>query len=149
MTDFYPYVTVLAPVASSVLVALLSNWDKINPSKKKIQDIYEDSKATKEMVNNLEKEMQPLKEATRTSLQTMILEKCRKIQISIDSGEKDYSEQLKQLIILYKEYWLCKFNHQGQLYFDNTIKRASEDDNILVRELMNTYFPEYAPAKEE
>ena len=100
---------------------------------------------TKQEVDNLSNEMQRMQSAQRTALQTQILQACKRINIAIDKGDIDYEEDLKQLIILYKEYHLCGFNHQGQLYFNNTIEKASEHNNVLVRELMNTYFSDYEP----
>ena len=137
--------TVGSPALSAILVALFNNWDKINPSKKQ-------TKETLDVVTNLSADMKDVKEdmvrmqsAQRTGLQTQILEKCRRINIAIEKGDVDYEEELKQLIILYKEYHTCGFNSQGRLYFNDTIERASEHNNVLVRELMNTYFADYEP----
>lgn len=137
--------TVGSPALSAILVALFNNWDKINPSKKQ-------TKETLDVVTNLSADMKDVKEdmvrmqsAQRTGLQTQILEKCRRINIAIERGDVDYEEELKQLIILYKEYHTCGFNSQGRLYFNDTIERASEHNNVLVRELMNTYFADYEP----
>ena len=91
--------------------------------------------------------MQKMSSAQRTGLQTQILEKCKRIQQAVDA-DKDFSEELKQLIILYREYYLCGFNSQGRLYFNDTIDKASRANNVLVRELMNTYFSEYDPESE-
>lgn len=136
---------VVSPPLSVILVALFNNWDKINPSKKQ-------TKETHDVVMNLSADMKDVKEdmvrmqsAQRTGLQTQILEKCRRINIAIEKGDVDYEEELKQLIILYKEYHMCGFNNQGKLYFNDTIERASEHNNVLVRELMNTYFANYEP----
>jgi hypothetical protein len=96
-------------------------------------------------MDNMKHGMDRMQSAQRTSLQTQILEKCRVIQLAVDDGETDYSEELKQLIILYREYHLCGFNSQGKLYFNDTIQLVSEHNNVLVRELMNTLFPEYDP----
>lgn len=137
--------TVGSPALSAILVALFNNWDKINPSKKQ-------TKETLDVVTNLSADMKDVKEdmvrmqsAQRTGLQTQILEKCRRINIAIEKGDVDYEEELKQLIILYKEYHTCGFNSQGRLYFNDTIERASEHNNVLTRELMNTYFANYEP----
>jgi hypothetical protein len=137
--------SIVAPVISAVLVAILNNWEKINPGKKR-------TKETLKVVNELSDDMKGMKvgmdrmqSAQRTSLQTQILEKCKVIQLSVKDGEIDYSEELKQLIILYREYHLCGFNSQGKLYFNDTIQMVSEHNNVLVRELMNTLFPEYEP----
>ena len=130
---------------SAVTVALLENWDKINPDKKRIREMLQTVTDTKQEVDNLSNEMQRMQSAQRTALQTQILQACKRINIAIDKGDIDYEEDLKQLIILYKEYHLCGFNHQGQLYFNNTIEKASEHNNVLVRELMNTYFSDYEP----
>ena len=78
-------------------------------------------------------------------MQTQILEKCKRINHAIDVGDVNYEEDLKQLIILFKDYHLCGYNSQGKLYFNDTIAKASEVDNVMVRELMNTYFAEYEP----
>lgn len=130
---------------SAVTVALLENWDKINPDKRRIREMLQTVTDTKQEVENLTNEMQRMQSAQRTALQTQILQACKRINIAIDKGDTDYAEDLKQLIILYKEYNLCGFNHQGQLYFNNTIEKASEHNNVLVRELMNTYFSDYEP----
>ena len=137
--------TVGSPALSAILVALFNNWDKINPSKKQ-------TKETLDVVTNLSADMKEVKDdmvrmqsAQRTGLQTQILEKCRRINIAIEKGDVDYEEELKQLIILYKEYHMCGFNSQGKLYFNDTIERASEHNNVLTRELMNTYFADYEP----
>lgn len=130
---------------SAVTVALLENWDKINPDKRRIREMLQTVTDTKQEVDNLANEMQRMQSAQRTALQTQILQACKRINIAIDKGDIDYTEDLKQLIILYKEYNLCGFNHQGQLYFNNTIEKASEHNNVLVRELMNTYFSDYEP----
>jgi hypothetical protein len=130
---------------SAVTVALLENWDKINPDKKRIREMLQTVTDTKQEVDNLANEMQRMQSAQRTALQTQILQACKRINIAIDKGDIDYEEDLKQLIILYKEYNICGFNHQGQLYFNNTIEKASEHNNVLVRELMNTYFSDYEP----
>ena len=130
---------------SAVTVALLENWDKINPDKKRIREMLQTVTDTKQEVDNLANEMQRMQSAQRTALQTQILQACKRINIAIDKGDLDYEEDLKQLIILYKEYNICGFNHQGQLYFNNTIEKASDHNNVLVRELMNTYFSDYEP----
>lgn len=137
---------------SAVIVALLENWDKINPDKRRMKEMLQTVTDTKKEVSDTKKEldklnaeMQRMQSAQRTALQTDILQACKKINIAISKGEVDYSEDLKQLIILYKEYHTCGFNHQGQLYFNDTITKASEDNNVLVRELMNTYFSDYQP----
>ena len=137
--------TVGSPALSAILVALFNNWEKINPSKKQ-------TKETLDVVTNLSADMKEVKDdmvrmqsAQRTGLQTQILEKCRRINIAIEKGDVDYEEELKQLIILYKEYHMCGFNSQGKLYFNDTIERASEHNNVLTRELMNTYFADYEP----
>ena len=128
---------------SAVTVALLENWDKINPDKKRIREMLETVTDTKSEVDKLGKEMNRMQSAQRTALQTQILQACKRINIAIDRGDTDYAEDLKQLIILYKEYHSCGFNHQGQLYFNDTIEKASEHNNVLVRELMNSYYSDY------
>lgn len=148
----YNILIAVLPVLSAVLVALFNNWDKINPTKKHIKDVFESTQKTEQLtqetraeVRAINERMTKLQSAQRTGLQTQILEKCRRIQIAIDEGDVDYEEELKQLIILYREYHLCGFNSQGKLYFNDTIEKASEDNNTLVRGLMNTYFSEYEP----
>lgn len=144
------------PVISAVLVALFNNWEKINPSKRKVNEMY---KVVSELKTELQasiqanntkfdeicKQVDTISSAQRVSLQTRILEYCKTIQDAIDAGEIDYSEELKQLIILYREYYLCGYNSQGRLYFNDTIEKAADDNNTLVHELMTTYFSEYDP----
>lgn len=138
-------ITILAPVVSAVLVAVLNNWDKINPGKAKIKEIYEVTNATQADVTMLKSQINKLSSAQRTDLQTQILEKCKRIQQAIGDGDTPYDEELKHLIILYREYYLCGFNSQGKLYFNDTISKAAEDNNVLVHDLMNRYFSEYDP----
>lgn len=149
---FYNIFVAVLPVISAVLVAVFNNWEKINPSKKHIKEVVETTQKTEQLaqetkaeVNALNEHMMKLQSAQRTGLQTQILEKCRRIQLAIDNGDVDYREELKQLIILYREYHLCGFNSQGKLYFNDIIEKASEDNNIQVRELMNLYFSDYEP----
>lgn len=152
MDTFIAVAAVVAGPISAVIVALLNNWDKFNKEKRMIKDLLKKSTENEQKIIEIDKktdvigaDMQKLKNAQRTGLQTQILEKCRRINIAIDKGDVDYSEELKQLIILYKEYHLCGFNCQGKLYFDDTLKRVSEHNNVLVRDLMNTYFADYQP----
>jgi len=140
------------PVISAVLVAVLNNWEKINPSKRKINEMYKlvsdlksELQSNSQQFDELSKQVRSVSSAQRISLQTRILEYCKKIQNSIDDGEIDYREDLKQLIILYREYYLCGYNSQGRLYFNDTIQKATDDNNTLVHELMTTYFSEYDP----
>lgn len=140
------------PVISAVLVAVLNNWEKINPSKRRINEMYKlisdlksELQANSHQFDELSKQVKSVSSAQRISLQTRILEYCKKIQNSIDAGEIDYREDLKQLIILYREYYLCGYNSQGRLYFNDTIQKAADDNNTLVHELMTTYFSEYDP----
>lgn len=144
---------VTLPVLSSVLTAILNNWDKINPSKRKVKEMYDliqnilqriDDNTQKS--NELSDKMDIMSSAQRTLLQSIILADCKHIQSAIDKGDTDYEEELKQLIILYHEYFLCGYNSQGRLYFNDTIAKAAEDNNTLVHELMNRYFPEYNPS---
>lgn len=137
--------TALAPVISAVLVALLNNWDKINKSKKRVNETFASVQDLQGSVNKLSTQLKTISSAQRTSLQTHILEDCKFIQDAINRGDTDYREELKQLIILYREYYLCGYNSQGRLYFNDTIERAAEDNNTLVHELMTTYFQEYDP----
>lgn len=138
--------TLLLPVISAVLVAVLNNWEKLNPGKKYIKEILNSITEMKNDINLLKSKINKLSSAQRTGLQTQILEKCRKISVDIDNGDIDYEEELKQLIILYREYYLCGFNSQGKLYFNDTIKKASEINSTLVHELMNRYFSDYDPS---
>lgn len=140
------------PVISAVLVAVLNNWEKINPSKRKVNKMYKlvsdlksELQSNSQQFDELSKQIRSVSSAQRISLQTRILEYCKKIQNSIDDGEIDYREDLKQLIILYREYYLCGYNSQGRLYFNDTIQIATDDNNTLVHELMTTYFSEYDP----
>lgn len=140
------------PVISAVLVAVLNNWEKINPSKRRVNEMYKlvsdlksELQANSHQFDELSKQVKSVSSAQRISLQTRILEYCKKIQNSIDAGEIDYHEDLKQLIILYREYYLRGYNSQGRLYFNDTIQKAVDDNNTLVHELMTTYFSEYDP----
>ena len=140
------------PVISAVLVAVLNNWEKINPSKRRVNEMYKlvsdlksELQANSHQFDELSKQVKSVSSAQRISLQTRILEYCKKIQNSIDAGEINYREDLKQLIILYREYYLCGYNSQGRLYFNDTIQKAADDNNTLVHELMTTYFSEYDP----
>lgn len=135
----------LIGLLSAVLVAVLNNWEKFNKDKKRMKEMLQAVTETEKKVNNIDEEMHRLQSAQRTGLQTQILEKCRCINIAIEKGYEDYSEELKQLIILYREYHLCGFNSQGKLYFNDTIEKASKKNNVLVRDLMNTYFADYEP----
>lgn len=136
---------ILAPVVSAVLVAVLNNWDKINPNKRFMKEVKTVVVDTQSDVTSIKAQLKNISIAQRTGLQTQILEKCRRINNAISAGDVNYDEELKQLIILYREYHLCGYNSQGKLYFNDTIARASEANNVLVRELMNTYFAEYEP----
>lgn len=144
------------PVISAVLVALFNNWEKINPSKRKVNEMYKvvselkaelqgSIQANNRKFDEISKQVDTVSSAQRISLQTRILEHCKIIQGAIDQGETEYKEKLKQLIILYREYYLCGYNSQGRLYFNDTIEKAAEDNNTLVHELMTTYFSEYNP----
>lgn len=140
------------PVVSAILVAVFNNWEKINPSKRRVKELYESltelkAKYEAEAVkyNEMNNVIETISSAQRTSLQTQILKDCKHIQHAIDQGDVCYEERLKQLIILYREYWLCGYNSQGRLYFNDTIEKAAEHNNPLVHELMSTYFSEYNP----
>lgn len=154
--DWNGIVMASLPVVSAVLVALFNNWEKINPSKRKVNEMYKvvselktelqaSIQANNKKFDELSKQVDTISSAQRVSLQTRILEYCKTIQDAIDAGETDYSEELKQLIILYREYYLCGYNSQGRLYFNDTIEKAADDNNTLVHELMTTYFSEYDP----
>lgn len=136
---------IAGPIISSVMVALLNNWDKINKNKAVIKEMNQRSIETQADVSLMKSQMSKLTSAQRTGLQTQILEKCKRIQNAIDLDRDDFGEELKQLIILYREYYLCGFNSQGRLYFNDTIDKAAQHNNVLVRDLMNTYFSEYDP----
>lgn len=138
---------IAGPIISSVMVALLNNWDKINKNKAVIKEMNQRSIETQADVSLMKAQMDKLTSAQRTGLQTQILEKCKCIQTAIELDRDDFGEELKQLIILYREYYLCGFNSQGKLYFNDTIDKAAQHNNILVRDLMNTYFSEYDPDK--
>lgn len=138
-------ITALSPVVSAVLVAVLNNWDKINKNKKRVSEMYVSMSDLQKSVKEITKQINTISSAQRTSLQTTILEDCKFIQEAIDKGDIDYKEELKQLIILYREYYLCGYNSQGRLYFEDTISKVADDNNTLVHELMNSYFPEYNP----
>ena len=62
---------------SAVTVALLENWDKINPDKKRIREMLQTVTDTKQEVDNLTKEMDRMQSAQRTALQTQILQACK------------------------------------------------------------------------
>ena len=136
---------IAGPIISSVMVALLNNWDKINKNKAVIKEMNQRSIETQADVSLMKAQMGKLTSAQRTGLQTQILEKCKRIQTAIELDRDDFGEELKQLIILYREYYLCGFNSQGKLYFNDTIDKAAQHSNVLVRDLMNTYFSEYDP----
>lgn len=138
---------ITGPIISSVMVALLNNWDKINKNKAVIKEMNQRSIETQADVSLMKAQMGKLTSAQRTGLQTQILEKCKRIQNAIELDRDDFGEELKQLIILYREYYLCGFNSQGKLYFNDTIDKAAQHNNVLVRDLMNTYFSEYDPDK--
>ena len=135
----------VAPVVSAVLVAVFNNWDKFNSNKKATEQVVKITTETQADVADMKQQLKNISIAQRTGLQTMILEKCKWINNAIRKGDTNYQEELKQLIILYREYHQCGYNSQGKLYFNDTIAKASEQDNVMVRELMNTYFSEYVP----
>lgn len=139
------FLSIVGPVVSATLVALLNNWDKINPSRKHLKEVLKTINDTQNDVSVIKAQMKNLSSAQKAALQTQILEKCRRIQIVLDAGSNGYEEDLKQLIILYREYRTCGFNCQGKIYFDSTIKKAAECNNLLVHELMNQYFSDYDP----
>lgn len=149
--DWNSIITGIIAFLSAVIVGVLSNWDKLNKNKQYLKDTLNVVQKLKNLVQDnqhdvkeLSKQMQRLSAAQRVALQTTILADCRCIQLAITKGSK-YDEQLKQLIILYREYYLCGYNSQAKVYFNDTIERASGDNNLLVRELMNTYFSDYTP----
>ena len=156
---FLAVLAIAAPFVSAIVVALLNNWEKLNPNRKVLKDVLKTVSDTQQTAANNHKmaaetqadmvivkaQLKNLSVAQRTGLQTMILEKCKKINNAIAKGDVSYEEELKQLIILYREYHSCGYNSQGKLYFNDTITKASEHDNVMVRELMNTYFADYEP----
>ena len=152
--DWNIIIPAICSIGSAVLVAVLNNWDKINPNKKYQKETFKTVQKLQEVADNTHLEirdisgqMQKLSSAQRTVLQTSILENCKFIQDAVkqDTASFEYEEKLKQLIILYREYYLCGFNSQARLYFNETIDIASKDDNAMVRNLMNQYFSEYNP----
>lgn len=157
--SFLAVLAIAAPFVSAIVVALLNNWEKLNPNRKVLKDVLKTVSDTQQTAANNQKmaaetqadmvivkaQLKNLSVAQRTGLQTMILEKCKKINNAIAKGDASYEEELKQLIILYREYHSCGYNSQGKLYFNDTIARASEHDNVMVRELMNTNFADYEP----
>lgn len=144
-------ITSLIALGSAVIVAVFNNWDKLNGNKHYVKDTLKTVQELRALVHDnqdnfkeLSAQMERLSSAQRVTLQTSILADCRAIQIAIDT-DAPYEEQLKQLIILYREYYLCGYNSQAKLYFNDIIEKASEVNNSLVHELMNTYFSEYSP----
>lgn len=78
----YEVLITVLPVISAVLVAVLDNWEKLNPGKRYIKDVLKlvqemerSSQETKEEVKTLTEKMHRLQSAQRTGLQTQILEK--------------------------------------------------------------------------
>lgn len=140
MTDFKEFLEIVAIIATAVSPVLVAIFKNRKLSKETLNVVA----AMQKDLPVIKSEMELMKSASRTGLQTQILEKCKRIQIALKS-DKDYEEELKQLIILYKEYHACGFNSQGKLYFNDTIELVSENNNVMVRELMNTLFPEYEP----
>lgn len=154
--DWGGIVIAALPVVSAVLVAVLNNWEKINPSKRKVNEMYKvvselkselqtSIQSNSQKFDEISKQVDTISAAQRTSLQTSILAYCKTVQDAIDHGETEYKEELKQLIIMYHEYYLCGYNSQGRLYFNDTIEKAADDNNTLVHELMTTYFSDYDP----
>lgn len=150
--DWGTIIITISPLVSAILVALLNNWDKINPSKRRVNEMH---KSICELQQSLEacntkfqlmcEQMDTVSSAQKISLQTRILEFCKTIQDCIKANNNDYAEELKQLIILYREYYLCGYNSQGRLYFNDTLDMVAKHNNVLAHELMTTYFSEYDP----
>ena len=65
---------ILGPLVSAVLVAVLNNWDKINPGKKYTKQILESVTQQKTEIAKLSEQMTRMQSAQRTALQTQILE---------------------------------------------------------------------------
>lgn len=159
LSNVIAILAILAPFVSAIVVALLNNWEKLNPNKRLMKSVLKTVEETQQTLSDtkvtisetqadmviVKAQLKNLSLAQRTGLQTMILEKCKKINNAISKGDVNYEEELKQLIILYREYHSCGYNSQGKLYFNDTIAKASEHNNVAVRELMNTYFADYEP----
>ena len=71
------------PVISAVLVAVLNNWEKINPSKRRVNEMYKlvsdlksELQANSHQFDELSKQVKSVSSAQRISLQTRILEFC-------------------------------------------------------------------------
>lgn len=143
---------VVSPVISAVLVALLNNWEKFNKGKRtirdmsiKLTDVETEVKETAYQLAGIEGGMKKISSAQHAILQSSILQDCKVIQDSVRNEKKLYDEALKRLIILFREYYMCGFNSQAKLYFDETLEAAADIDNALVHSLMTYYFPEYDP----
>lgn len=166
----YEILAIILPVVSAVLVAVFNNWEKINPAKRKINDILDITKETKETaeqnkkdivkldkemrqnVGHLNRQVDKIREAQKTELQTQILNKCKAITARREKGHyvehiQDYTEDLKQLIILYKEYYTNGFNHYGQIYFDKTLAEMEQIHPHIASDLMQTLFSDYVVGK--
>lgn len=143
---------IVSPIISAVLVALLNNWEKFNKGKRtirdmsvKLNDVEADVKETAYQLAGIEGDMKKISSAQHAILQSNILEDCKAIQDTVRNEKKLYDETLKRLIILFREYYMCGFNSQAKLYFDETLEAAAEINNALVHSLMTYYFPEYDP----
>lgn len=145
---------VVSPLISGVLVALFNNWEKFNKGKRTLRDISVkltkvevDVKETATQLAGIGVGMRRLSSAQHAILQSNILEDCKLIQDSIKNDKTLHEDMLKRLIILYREYYMCGFNSQAKLYFDETLEEATTMNNALVHSLMTYYFPEYDPYK--
>lgn len=138
MEDFIKILAILVPTAGAIIVEIIK-------SRKLSKQTLEVVTAMQKDIPTLKSDISLMKSASRTGLQTQILEKSKWIQLAIKDGEKEYDEELKQLIILFKEYHACGFNSQGKIYFNDTLRMAAERNSVLVHDLMNTLFPEYEP----
>lgn len=138
MEDLIKILAILVPTAGAIIVEIIK-------SRKLSKQTLEVVTAMQKDIPTLKSDISLMKSASRTGLQTQILEKSKWIQLAIKDGEKEYDEELKQLIILFKEYHACGFNSQGKIYFNDTLRMAAEHNSVLVHDLMNTLFPDYDP----
>lgn len=136
------------PVVSAILVAVFNNWEKINPTKKQLTEIQETAKQNKSDIAKLSHKLERVRSSQKTELQTQILNKCKEINAESKNGHyavnvSDYTEDMKQLIILYREYYMLGFNHYGQTYFEETYAAAKDLYPHIAVDLMQQLFPEY------
>lgn len=84
----YEVLIAVLPVISAVLVAVLNNWEKLNPGKRYIKDVLKlvqemerSSQEAKEEVKTLTEQMHRLQQHSVPASQTQILEKSRQHSI--------------------------------------------------------------------